>query len=79
MEMLKMQLTTKRTQNRQNLLNIKIPNNPNKTLHIIWKDMFKNRLPNKQLKHETIHILITLTTCSNCPTTIIINNISILT
>jgi hypothetical protein len=54
--MREMQRTTKRTQNGQDLLNIKILDNPNKTVHLIREDMFKNRLPNKQPKHEAIHL-----------------------
>jgi hypothetical protein len=45
--MLKMHKNVQRSQNRQNLLNIKIPNNPNKKIHIKRQNHNKNRIPNK--------------------------------
>lgn len=56
--MLKMHKNVQRSQNGQNLLNIKIPNNPNKKIHIKRQNHNKNRIPNKQPRYETIRIII---------------------
>lgn len=56
--MLEMHKNVQRSQNGQNLLNIKIHNNPNKKIHIKRQNNNKNRIPNKQPRHETIRRII---------------------